>query len=71
MSEQERKYVDLFFKVNPNTPAYTCGLNAGDQVISINNQDVTNLTHEEAKMEITRSGNKLELTVIKYDYQSS
>jgi type II secretory pathway component PulC len=57
-------------KVNPNTLAYVNGLNAGDQIISINNRNVTNLTHEEAKMEIIRSGNELELTVIKYDYQS-
>lgn len=54
-------------KVNPNTLAQQNGLEAGDQVISINNRDVTNLTHEEAKMEITRSGNELDLTVIKYD----
>ncbi|CAF2818562.1 unnamed protein product [Rotaria sp. Silwood2] len=51
--------------VNPNTLAHINGLNAGDQVISINGRNVTNLTHQDAKMEITRSGNELELTVIK------
>ncbi|CAM2713531.1 unnamed protein product [Rotaria socialis] len=45
--------------------AETMGLNVGDQVISINGRNVTNLTHQNAKMEITRSGNELELTVIK------
>lgn len=52
-------------KVNPDTPAYTYGLNAGDQVISINGRNVTNVSHQEAKMEITRAGNELDLTVIK------
>ncbi|CAF0984205.1 unnamed protein product [Rotaria sp. Silwood1] len=51
--------------VNPNTLAHINGLNAGDQVISINGRNVTNLTHQDAKMEITRSGNELELTIIK------
>lgn len=51
--------------VNPDTPAHAYGLNAGDQVISINGRVVTHLSHQEAKMEITRSGNELELTVIK------
>ena len=71
-----RKYSDLFSyywyvllsKVNPDTPAHACGLSAGDQVISINNRNVTNISHQEAKMEITRSGNELDLTVIKYGY---
>jgi C-terminal processing protease CtpA/Prc len=58
-------------KVNLNTPAHINGLEAGDQVISINTNDVTKLTHQEAKMEITRAGNELVLTVIKYEYQSS
>ncbi len=52
-------------KVNPDTPAHAYGLNAGDQVISINGRNVTNISHQEAKMEITRAGNELELTVIK------
>ncbi|CAF3006771.1 unnamed protein product [Rotaria socialis] len=51
--------------VAPYTLAETMGLNVGDQVISINGRNVTNLTHQNAKMEITRSGNELELTVIK------
>ncbi|CAF0854684.1 unnamed protein product [Rotaria sordida] len=51
--------------VNPNTLAHINGLNAGDQVISINGRNVTNLTHQDVKMEIARSGNELELTVIK------
>ncbi|CAF4182777.1 unnamed protein product, partial [Rotaria sordida] len=51
--------------VNPNTLAHIKGLNTGDQVISINGRNVTNLTHQDVKMEITRSGNELELTVIK------
>ncbi|CAF1071417.1 unnamed protein product [Rotaria magnacalcarata] len=51
--------------VAPYTLAETKGLNVGDQVISINGRNVTNLTHQNAKMEITRSGNELELTVIK------
>ena len=55
----------LLSKVNPDTPAHAYGLDAGDQVISINGRNVTNITHQEAKMEITRSGNDLELTVIK------
>lgn len=55
----------LSFEVNPNTPAQINGLEAGDQVVSINDHDVTNLTHDAAKMEITRAGNELALTVIK------
>ncbi|CAF0902433.1 unnamed protein product [Rotaria sordida] len=51
--------------VNPNTLAHIKGLNTGDQVISINGRNVTNLTHQDVKMEITRSSNELELTVIK------
>ncbi|CAF1673317.1 unnamed protein product, partial [Adineta ricciae] len=51
--------------VNPDTPAHAYGLNAGDQVISINGRDVTHVSHQEAKMEITRAGNELQLTVIK------
>jgi C-terminal processing protease CtpA/Prc len=67
----EKVFLIYSFKVNPNTPAHTNGLEAGDQVISINNNNVTKLTHQEAKMEITRAGNELVLTVIKCDYQSS
>ena len=55
----------LLPKVNPDTPAHACGLGAGDQVIAINGRNVMHLSHEEAKMEITRSGNELDLTVIK------
>lgn len=73
MSKGQRKDFDLFLlliyfflsKVNPNTPAHACGLSAGDQVIAINGRNVTHVSHQEAKMEITRSGNELELTVIK------
>ena len=54
-------------KVNPDTPAQAYGLNAGDQVISINGRNVTQISHQEAKMEITRAGNELELIVIKYE----
>ena len=73
MSKGQRKDFDLFLllicfllsKVNPNTPAHDFGLNAGDQVIAINGRNVSHVSHQEAKMEITRSGNELELTVIK------
>lgn len=60
-------YYEFVFlsKVNPDTPAHACGLNAGDQVVSINGRNITHLSHQDAKMEITRSGNELELTVIK------
>ncbi|CAF0767786.1 unnamed protein product [Rotaria sordida] len=51
--------------VNPDTPAHENGLSAGDQVIAINGRNITHLSHQEAKMEITRSGNDLELTIIK------
>lgn len=65
-----RPSFSIFYKVNPNTLAQAYGLNAGDRVVLINGRDVTDITHQEAKMEITRSGNQLELTIIKYDYQS-
>ncbi|CAF1245467.1 unnamed protein product, partial [Didymodactylos carnosus] len=49
--------------INPNTPAQQSGLAPGDKVLTINRRDATNLSHQEAKMEITRSGNDLELVI--------
>ncbi|CAF0767284.1 unnamed protein product [Didymodactylos carnosus] len=51
--------------VNPNTPAQQSGLAPGDQVLTINGRNVTSVSHQEAKMEITRSGNDLELIIVK------
>ncbi len=53
-------FFSLLYKVNPSTLAETNGLNAGDRVILINRRNLTNMTHQEAKMEITHSGNKFE-----------
>lgn len=51
--------------VQPKSVAERCGLRAGDGIISINNTNTDSLTHEQAKMEIIRSCNDIQLTVIR------
>ncbi|XP_071105874.1 PDZ and LIM domain protein 3-like isoform X1 [Haliotis cracherodii] len=49
--------------VQPNSVAEHCGLLAGDAILRINAENTDNLTHENAKMEIVRSGNKIDMLV--------
>lgn len=50
-------------RVNPGGVADYCGLRAGDHVIRINQSETQWMRHEDAKMEIIRSGNDLEMLV--------
>ena len=51
-----------FFQVTPHSVAER-GLKAGDGVLFINNKNTDSLTHEEAKMEIIRSGNHIRFII--------
>ena len=42
------------------------GLQAGDGILFINQANTDRLNHEQAKMEIIRSGNEIYLTVMRY-----
>ena len=52
-----------FIQVTPQSIAEKCGLAPGDGVIQIGSVLTDGLTHEEAKMEIIRSGNDLDFTI--------
>lgn len=49
--------------VNPGSIAELSGLRAGDGILMINNTNTDSLTHEQAKMEIIRSGNEINLLI--------
>lgn len=51
--------------VNPNSVADRAGLQAGDGILFINQANTDRLNHEQAKMEIIRSGNEIYLTVMR------
>lgn len=44
------------------------GLRPGDGILKINNVPATYLDHEQAKMEIIRSGNELDFVVQRYGF---
>ncbi len=43
--------------------AYLCGLQSGDRILLINSVQAENLTHDEAKSEILRSGNEVSFLI--------
>ncbi|CAH1794099.1 unnamed protein product, partial [Owenia fusiformis] len=45
--------------VSPNSVAERCGLMSGDAVLQINGRNCDTIEHEQAKMEIVRSGNEV------------
>ncbi|ESO87182.1 hypothetical protein LOTGIDRAFT_183623 [Lottia gigantea] len=49
--------------VQPNSVAERSGLKAGDAILRINNTNADSLAHEDAKMEIVRSGNDIQLLI--------
>lgn len=49
--------------VNPASVAERSGLEAGDGILFINNTNADGLSHEQAKMEILRAGNVINMTV--------
>ncbi|XP_041362635.1 PDZ and LIM domain protein 3-like isoform X2 [Gigantopelta aegis] len=49
--------------VQPNSVSERAGLVAGDAILQINNTPADTLTHENAKMEIVRSGNDINLLI--------
>ncbi|XP_048757668.1 PDZ and LIM domain protein 1-like isoform X1 [Ostrea edulis] len=49
--------------VNPGSVAERSGLLAGDGILCINNTNADELSHEQAKMEIIRAGNVINLSV--------
>ncbi|VDD84434.1 unnamed protein product [Mesocestoides corti] len=55
-------------RVSPGGVAERCGLCSGDLVLRINRSDTLHLTHKEAKMEIIRSSNDLEIAVEREGY---
>lgn len=50
-------------KITPGSIAERAGLQAGDLVVRINSSDVKWMRHEDAKMEIIRSGNDIEMLI--------
>ena len=55
----------LSFQVNPNSVADHAGLQAGDGILYINQVNTDQLSHEQAKMEMIRSGNEIYMTIIR------
>ncbi|XP_052781280.1 PDZ and LIM domain protein Zasp-like isoform X1 [Mya arenaria] len=51
--------------VQPKSVADRCGLRAGDGIITINKTNTDGLTHEQAKMEIIRSCNDIDMVVMR------
>ena len=51
--------------VNPNSVADHAGLQAGDGILYINQVNTDQLSHEQAKMEMIRSGNEIYMTIIR------
>jgi C-terminal processing protease CtpA/Prc len=50
-------------QVQPKSVAARCGLRPGDGIIRINNTNTDGLTHEQAKMEIIRSCNDIDMLI--------
>ncbi|KAJ8318909.1 hypothetical protein KUTeg_004000 [Tegillarca granosa] len=53
--------------VQPNSVAECSGLQAGDGLLAINNFATDSMSHENAKMEIIRSGNEISLLIQSLD----
>ena len=53
--------VDLFQQVNPGSLAAKCGLQIGDIILKIGNDDTGVLRHKEAQNSILAAGNRLDL----------
>lgn len=53
----------VFFQMSRNGVADRSGMRPGDGILKINNVPATYLDHEQAKMEIIRSGNELDFVV--------
>ncbi|XP_052264877.1 PDZ and LIM domain protein Zasp-like isoform X2 [Dreissena polymorpha] len=51
--------------VQPKSVAERCGLRAGDGIVRINNRNTDGLTHEQAKMEIIRSCNDIDMLIMR------
>ena len=51
------------FKVNPQSLAQKAGLQPGDALLQIGDNSTEGMAHEQAKMEIIRSGNELDFVV--------
>ena len=49
--------------MNPNSISGHAGLKVGDAIVRIGKTDVTGFTHEQARGEMIRSGNEIELMV--------
>lgn len=58
--------VSYAFQVQPNSVAECSGLQAGDGLLAINNFATDTMSHEDAKMEIIRSGNDISLLIQRY-----
>ena len=58
-------WYSLDFQVNPNSVADHAGLQAGDGILYINQVNTDQLSHEQAKMEMIRSGNEIYMTIIR------
>lgn len=55
--------VFFFLQMSRNGVADRSGMRPGDGILQINNVPATYLDHEQAKMEIIRSGNELDFVV--------
>ena len=55
-----------FLQVHPKSIAYKSGVRVGDGIIYICNTPAQYLHHQQAKMEIIRAGNELDLVVQRY-----
>ena len=56
----------LSFQVHPGSLSDRAGLQPGDAVVRINNLPAEGLDHDEAKQEIVRSGNAVEMLIERY-----
>lgn len=53
----------ILLQVNPQSLALKSGLQLGDGILQIGPTPTENMSHEQAKMEIIRSGNELDFII--------
>ena len=58
--------VHILLQVNPKSVSSRLGLKEGDRILYINGAPASQMNHEQAKMEIIRAGNELDILVQRF-----
>lgn len=53
-------------QVNSSSPSEACGLQAGDVLVAVNGQDLSQCRHRDAQDAIVRAGNAFSLTIQRF-----